>query len=135
MGLLRGVFPDELLQIPLSVLDQRVKRKGRKAEKRAQLSLAGLLALAAPVERKRLARQLEPIKGAMPWRAEEVLASEIGFVTAVCALEGMALLRPRSAVFTADTRAATSAKYEMLEAKGPAVEYLRQRVFGGLKRG
>jgi hypothetical protein len=129
-----GVLPDDLAQTVLAILEDRVKPKGANPEKVAQFSLAGLLSIVDPSWCKRLALRLQPLAGATRWLSHEALSSDAGFVPAMCALEGIALLQPRGSVFNPMARTVLESKYQGYEDKGLAVAYLHDRLGGRPQR-
>jgi hypothetical protein len=110
------------------LLRKRVQPRGSNQEKVAQLALAALLRLLDPGLAGALSRLLEPIKGATWWLGQEAMSEQVGFVPALFALEGIALLRPNVQVFTPMVRAGLLSKCEAYGEIGPAIEFLRKRV-------
>jgi hypothetical protein len=123
-----GAFPKALSVTLTDLLRERVRAKGPNKEKLAQLSLAALLRLLDPSLAGPLSRLLEPIKGATWWLGQEAMGEQVGFVPALFALEGIALLRPNVQVFTPMVRAGLLSKCEAYGEIGPAIEFLRKRV-------
>jgi hypothetical protein len=107
-------------------MKERIEGKAENSEKAAQLAMVGLLDFLAPTVRKRLLRILGPLTKSAPWLELEAVVWT--FVPALFALEGLALLRPRQAVFTAQVRFGLLWKSEAYEDVGPAIEHLRKRV-------
>ncbi len=116
----------DLVETLLGQLKARVKPKNPNKEKLAQFALAGLLWLVAPKRRDAIARLVSPFKGTVPWLAQEALSDQVGVVTARCAFEGIAPLRPLPALRGLDLRGGLKAKYEQMAERPIAVERLAE---------
>jgi hypothetical protein len=123
----RDALPMGLVETLFGQLQARVRPKNANKEKLAQFALAGLLRLVEPERRDAIANLVLPLKGAVPWLAQEALGEEqVGFVTARCAFEGIALLRPLPALRDLDLRGGLMAKYEQMAERPQAVELLAE---------
>jgi hypothetical protein len=123
----RDALPMGLVETLFGQLQTRVRPKNAKKEKLAQYALAGLLWLAEPEHRDGIANLLLPLKGDVPRLTQEALGDEkVGFVTAGCAFEGIALLRPLPALRGLDLRGGLMAKYEQMAERPQAVELLAE---------
>ena len=127
---LLGALSGELAKTLAEILSTRVAPKGPNCDKLAQLGLAGVLALVDPQETRYLAQTVAPLRGPTRWLAGEALDPAMGFVPALFALEGMAVLKPWSTVFGHKARGTLLARLAESGAVGPAVDYLRARLTG-----
>ena len=123
-----GALPNKLVETLLDQLEQRVRSKGPNKEKIAQLALAGLLGFLLPSVTAKLRNIIKPFSGTTPWLEEEINKDQVGFVPALFALEGIALLKQSDAVFKPLVCAKILLKLGKYEDIGPAIEHLRERV-------
>jgi hypothetical protein len=119
----RDALQADLVETLFGQLEARVRPRNANKEKLAQFALAGLLRLVDPERRDAIADLVLPMKNAVPRVAEEALGDDkAGFVTARCAFEGIALLRPLPALRGLDLREGLMTKYAQMAERPRAVE-------------